>query len=103
LKDFKHHLAVSTLGDQTTDLRLVNFQSHANRYPFRHCNHGIIRILQIHGCTKLSTGQGLERVVNIATIRRVTTCWGTTTPGHQPTFSATHSAIPSRCTSSATA
>jgi hypothetical protein len=60
LKHFEHHFSVSAFGDQTTELRLVDFQSHAHWNSFGDSDHRIGCIFQIHGASKLCSGKGFE-------------------------------------------
>jgi hypothetical protein len=60
LKHFEHHFSVSALGDQTTELRLVDFQSHAHWNSFGDSDHRIGCTFQIHGASKLCSGKGFE-------------------------------------------
>jgi hypothetical protein len=78
LKHFEHHFSVSALGDQTTELRLVDFQSHAHWNSFGDSDHRIGCTLQIHRASKLCARKGFERCIYVSTLGWV---FGSAYPG----------------------
>ena len=96
MKHFKHHFSISAFGDQSPELRLVDFQSHAHGNSFGHGDHRVGRALQIHCTTKLCTGKRFERCIDVSTLGWI---FGSACPGRYHSTSLTspsHSAIARR-------